>query len=97
MEAFHKMGEDIEKSLVESKKKLAEVQRRMQELSVDSTDESKAELSKAQVEEKQLKKEERSWQKKMDEHHLEEKKMPWNVDTLSKEGFSKVCFTFTYM
>ncbi|XP_051560409.1 hsp90 co-chaperone Cdc37-like isoform X2 [Myxocyprinus asiaticus] len=89
MEAFLKKGEEIEKSLTESKKKLAEVQRRVQELSVASTDESKAELSKAQAEEKRLKKEERSWEKKMEEHRTEEKKMPWNVDTLSKEGFSK--------
>ncbi|XP_051558716.1 hsp90 co-chaperone Cdc37-like isoform X2 [Myxocyprinus asiaticus] len=89
MEAFLKKGEDIEKSLMESKKKLAEVQRRVQELSMASTDESKAELTKAQAEEKRLKKEERSWQKKIEEHRTEEKKMPWNVDTLSKEGFSK--------
>ncbi|XP_065125771.1 hsp90 co-chaperone Cdc37 [Paramisgurnus dabryanus] len=86
MEGFMKKGEDLEKSLAESKKKLAEVQRRIQELSVAS---SKEELTKAQAEEKQLKKEERSWQKKLDEHRSEEKKMPWNVDTLSKEGFSK--------
>uniref|UniRef100_A0A7N8WRY8 Hsp90 co-chaperone Cdc37 n=1 Tax=Mastacembelus armatus TaxID=205130 RepID=A0A7N8WRY8_9TELE len=48
-----------------------------------------SELSKAQAEEKKLKKEEREWEKKMEEHTREEKKMPWNVDTLSKDGFSK--------
>jgi len=36
-----------------------------------------------------LKKEERESEKKLEEHLREEKKMPWNVDTLSKEGFSK--------
>ncbi|XP_048038174.1 hsp90 co-chaperone Cdc37 [Megalobrama amblycephala] len=89
MEAFMQKGEELEKSLTESKRKLAEAQRRVQELLSASTDEAKAELTKAQAEEKQLRKEERSWEKKMEEHRREEKKMPWNVDTLSKEGFSK--------
>ncbi|KAA0721643.1 Hsp90 co-chaperone [Triplophysa tibetana] len=89
MEAFNQKGLELERSLAESKKKLAEVQRRVQELSVASTDESKAALSKAQAEEKQMKKDERSWQRKLDDHRQEEKKTPWNVDTLSKEGFSK--------
>uniref|UniRef100_A0A672IV59 Hsp90 co-chaperone Cdc37 n=1 Tax=Salarias fasciatus TaxID=181472 RepID=A0A672IV59_SALFA len=48
-----------------------------------------ADLSKVQSEEKKLKKEERDWEKKVDEYNREEKKMPWNVDTLSKDGFSK--------
>lgn len=85
-----KKGEELEKSLAESRRKLAEAQRRVQELSSASTPEAKVDLTKAQEEEKQLKKQERSWEKKMQEHRTEEKKMPWNVDTLSKEGFSKV-------
>ncbi|XP_042621856.1 hsp90 co-chaperone Cdc37-like [Cyprinus carpio] len=89
MEAFMKKGEELEKSLTESRRKLAEAQRRVQELVSASTPEAKADLAKAQEEEKQLKKQERSWEKKMQEHRIEEKKMPWNVDTLSKEGFSK--------
>ncbi|KAG7491309.1 hypothetical protein MATL_G00002200 [Megalops atlanticus] len=89
MEQFQKKGEDIEKGLVECKRKLAEVQKRTRELEGSATDDAKAELSRLRTEEKQLKKEERSWEKKLEEHHREEKKMPWNVDTLSKEGFSK--------
>ncbi|ROJ94331.1 Hsp90 co-chaperone Cdc37 [Anabarilius grahami] len=89
MEVFMQKGEELEKTLTESKRKLAEAQRRVQELLTASTDEAKAELTKAQAEEKQLRKEERSCEKKMEEHRREEKKMPWNVDTLSKEGFSK--------
>uniref|UniRef100_A0A4W5LAQ3 Hsp90 co-chaperone Cdc37 n=1 Tax=Hucho hucho TaxID=62062 RepID=A0A4W5LAQ3_9TELE len=49
----------------------------------------KTALSKAQAEEKKYRKDQRLWEKKMEEHRREEKKMPWNVDTLSKEGFSK--------
>ncbi|XP_030636428.1 hsp90 co-chaperone Cdc37 [Chanos chanos] len=89
MEAFQKKGEEIERSLLESKRKLAEVQRRVRELQETSSEQTKAELAKALEEEKQLKKEERSWEKKLEEHRREEKKMPWNVDTLSKDGFSK--------
>lgn len=90
MEDYHKKGDDISKALNESRRKLAEAQKKVQELSASSTDDAKAELSKAQAEEKKQKKEERDIDKKLAEHNREEKKMPWNVDTLSKEGFSKV-------
>ncbi|XP_022518966.2 hsp90 co-chaperone Cdc37 [Astyanax mexicanus] len=89
MEAFQKQGEELEKNLAESRKKLQEVQKKVQELSLKSTEEAKQQLVKAQEEEKRLKKEERNCEKKVDEYRREEKKMPWNVDTLSKEGFSK--------
>lgn len=90
MDEFQKKGEDINKSLTECRRKLAEMQKKLQEMKVSTSDGAKAELSKVQAEEKKLKKEERDWEKKMDEFNREEKKMPWNVDTLSKDGFSKV-------
>ncbi|XP_026181840.1 hsp90 co-chaperone Cdc37 [Mastacembelus armatus] len=89
MEEFEKKGEDMKKSLIECRRRLKEAQKKVQEMSTSTTDDAKAELSKAQAEEKKLKKEEREWEKKMEEHTREEKKMPWNVDTLSKDGFSK--------
>lgn len=90
MDDFKKKGEDINKGLQECRRKLADAQKKVGELSISDVGDAKAELTKAQVEEKKLKKEEREWAKKMDEHNHEEKKMPWNVDTLSKDGFSKV-------
>lgn len=90
MDQFIKAGEDLEKGLAESKRKLTEAQKKTKNLSSSVTDDAKAELSKAQAEEKRLKKEERDWEKKLEDHRREEKKMPWNVDTLCKEGFSKV-------
>lgn len=90
MEDFKKKGEDINKGLQECRRKLAEAQKKVRELSISAAGDAKTELTKAQGEEKKLKKEEREWVKKMEEHNHEEKKMPWNVDTLSKEGFSKV-------
>ncbi|XP_053194754.1 hsp90 co-chaperone Cdc37 [Scomber japonicus] len=89
MEEFQKMTEDLSKGLSECRRKLAETQKKVKELSISTTDDAKAELSKTQAEEKKLKKEEREWEKKLDKHRQEEKRMPWNVDTLSKEGFSK--------
>lgn len=89
MEEFEKKGEEMNKGLSDCRRKLAETQKKLKELSLSTTDDAKAELGKVQIEEKKLKKEERDWEKKVDEHNREEKKMPWNVDTLSKEGFSK--------
>ncbi|KAG8006866.1 Hsp90 co-chaperone Cdc37 [Nibea albiflora] len=89
MEDFKQKGEDMNKTLRECRRKLAEAQKKVQELSISKTDDAKAELNKAQAEEKKLKKEEREWEKKVTDHNREEKKMPWNVDTLSKDGFSK--------
>ncbi|XP_040917728.1 hsp90 co-chaperone Cdc37 [Toxotes jaculatrix] len=89
MEEFQKKGDEMKKGLTECRRKVSEAQKKVQELTISATDDAKAELSKAQAEEKKLKKEERDWEKRMDDYYREEKKMPWNVDTLSKDGFSK--------
>ncbi|KAL2086506.1 hypothetical protein ACEWY4_017565 [Coilia grayii] len=89
MEAFQRKGDELEKVLAESKKKLTEAQKKVKELEGASTDEGKAELAKAQAEEKAARKEERAAERKLDEYRSEEKKQPWNVDTLSRDGFSK--------
>lgn len=90
MEEYKRKGDDLSKTVGECQRKVAEAQKKVQELSLSTGDDAKAELSKAQAEEKKLKKEEREWQRKLDDHNRDEKKMPWNVDTLSKDGFSKV-------
>lgn len=89
MEEYQKKGEDLTKTLSECRRKLTEAQKKIQELTITGSDDAKAELSKVQAEERKLKKEERDWEKKLEDHNREEKKMPWNVDTLSKDGFSK--------
>ncbi|XP_026217168.1 hsp90 co-chaperone Cdc37 [Anabas testudineus] len=89
MEDFQRKGEELNKGLKECQRRLAEAQKKVQELSISKSDDAKSELTKAQAEEKKLKKEEREWDKKVGDHAREEKKMPWNVDTLSKDGFSK--------
>ncbi|KAJ4944122.1 hypothetical protein JOQ06_012667 [Pogonophryne albipinna] len=47
------------------------------------------ELKKVQAEVKKLKKDEKSFQKMIEEYRREEKKQPWDVDSISKDGFSK--------
>lgn len=89
MEQHQTKGDELQKCLTECKRKLTDAQKKMKDLSISATDDAKAELNKAQAEEKKLKKEERDWVKKLEEFRLEDKKQPWNVDTLSKEGFSK--------
>lgn len=90
MEEFQQKTKDLGKGLTECRRKVSDVQKKIQDLSLSATDESKADLSKAQAEEKKLMKEQRDCERKLEVHSREEKKMPWNVDTLSKEGFSKV-------
>ncbi|XP_039568340.1 hsp90 co-chaperone Cdc37 [Passer montanus] len=50
------------------------------------------ELQRLQAEAQQLRAEERGWEAKLEELRKKEKSMPWNVDTLSKDGFSKSVF-----
>lgn len=90
MEQFQKEKEELDKGCRECKRKLAECQKKMKELEVADPESGKGELEKLQAEAQQLKNEEKSWENKLEELRKKEKNMPWNVDTLSKDGFSKV-------
>lgn len=89
MEQFQKEKEELDRSCRECKRKVLECQRKLKELEVAEDESSKAELERLQAEAQQLRKEERSWEQKLEEMRKKEKSMPWNVDTLSKDGFSK--------
>lgn len=90
MEQFQKEKEELDRGCRECKRKVAECQRKLRELEVAEGEGSRAELERLQAEAQQLRKEERSWEQKLEEMRKKEKSMPWNVDTLSKDGFSKV-------
>ncbi|XP_053145933.1 hsp90 co-chaperone Cdc37 isoform X2 [Hemicordylus capensis] len=92
MEQFQKEKEEVDKGCRDCKRKLAECQRKVKELELASTESTKSELQRLQAEAQQLKKEERSWEEKVEALRKKEKTMPWNVDTLSKDGFSKSVF-----
>uniref|UniRef100_A0A8C5LXS9 Hsp90 co-chaperone Cdc37 n=1 Tax=Leptobrachium leishanense TaxID=445787 RepID=A0A8C5LXS9_9ANUR len=92
MEQFEKEKEDMLKGAGECKKKLAECQKKMKELEVKDGTGTETEAQKIKRDMEQLKKEEWSWQKKEEDLRKKAKNMPWNVDTLSKEGFSKSVF-----
>nr|AAX46641.1 CDC37 homolog [Bos taurus] len=89
MEQFQKEKEELDRGCRECKRKVAECQRKLKELEVAEGEGGKAELERLQAEAQQLRKEERSWEQKLEEMRKKEKSMPWNVDTLSKDGFSK--------
>ncbi|XP_063787440.1 hsp90 co-chaperone Cdc37 isoform X3 [Pseudophryne corroboree] len=90
MEQYEKEKEEQQKGENECKKKLADCQKKLKEMEIQETAQAEAERLKRELE--QLKKEEKNWRKKEDDLKKKEKTMPWNVDTLSKEGFSKSVF-----
>uniref|UniRef100_A0A2K5NZF4 Hsp90 co-chaperone Cdc37 n=1 Tax=Cercocebus atys TaxID=9531 RepID=A0A2K5NZF4_CERAT len=87
MEQFQKEKEELDRFCHECKRKVAERQRKLKELEV--AEGGKAELGRLQAKAQQLRKEDRGWEQKLEEMHKKEKSMPWNVDTLRKDGFSK--------
>ncbi|KAM6972433.1 hsp90 co-chaperone Cdc37-like [Aplochiton taeniatus] len=95
MAEFQQRGDELEYNQSECKRQIEEAQARVKELEEEEEqleggdEETKASLSKARAELKKLRKDERSWEKMMQEYRTEAKRKPWNVDTLSKEGFSK--------
>lgn len=87
MEQFQKEKEELDRGYHECKRKVAECQRKLQELEVAKG--GKAALGRLQAKAQQLRKEDPGWEQKLEEMHKKEKSMPWNVDTLRKDGFSK--------
>lgn len=84
-----KQKEALDRGCRECKRKVAECQRKLKELEVAEGG-GQVELERLRAEAQQLRKEERSWEQKLEDMRKKEKNMPWNVDTLSKDGFSKV-------
>lgn len=94
MAEFQQRGDELENNYAECKRLLEEAQEHLKELEKgdegEEDEERKSELKKIQDEFRKLKEDEKLFEKLIGEHRQEEKKLPWNVDTLSKEGFSKV-------
>ncbi|XP_056136976.1 hsp90 co-chaperone Cdc37 [Lampris incognitus] len=96
MAEFQQRGEDLENNIADCKSRIEEAQGRLRGLEDrdgvkegEEEDERKADLDKTKAEIKKLRKDEELLEKMMAEYRREEKKLPWNVDTLSKDGFSK--------
>nr|KAF6479411.1 cell division cycle 37, HSP90 cochaperone [Molossus molossus] len=73
MEQFQKEKEELDRSCRECKRKVAECQRKLKELEVAEDEGSKVELERLQAEAQQLRKEERSWEQKLEEMRKKEK------------------------
>lgn len=95
MAEFQQRGEDLENNFAECKRLLEGAGERLRELEEgmnegEQDEERRSEIKSLLAEVRRLKKDEKSFEKMIEEHKTEEKKLPWNVDTISKEGFSKV-------
>lgn len=96
MAEFQQKGDDLEDNFAECRRLLEEAQGRLRAVEARAQDEeSRSELESLRAEVKRLKKDEKSFEKIIEEHKRQEKKLPWNVDTISKEGFSKVSWRAT--
>ncbi|XP_013871300.1 hsp90 co-chaperone Cdc37 [Austrofundulus limnaeus] len=94
MSDFHQRGEELENNSAECQRLVKEAQKQLKELEKqmmerDEDGEREAELKTVQAELKKLKEDEKCFEKLKEEHRREESRLPWNVDTISKEGFSK--------
>ncbi|CAB1454993.1 unnamed protein product [Pleuronectes platessa] len=97
--SFSREGEDLENNLAECKRLSEEAQGRLRELEEgrkegeeeeeEDEEEREAELKKLQAEARKLRKDEKTFANMLKEHQREEKKLPWNVDSISREGFSR--------
>lgn len=94
MAEFQQRGDDLENNFAECKRRLEEAKGHLKQLEATRSDgkedeERDTELKKVQAVVEKLKEDQKSFEKLIREYRQEEKKLPWNVDTLSKEGFSK--------
>lgn len=94
MAEFQQRGDDLENNFSECKRMLEEAEGRLKQLEEGRSDgeedeERDAELKKVQAVVEKLREDQKSFERLMADYRQEEKKLPWNVDTLSTEGFSK--------
>lgn len=94
MAEFQQRGDDLENNFAECKRRLEEAEGHLKQLEARRSDgkedeERDTELKKVQAVVEKLKEDQKSFGRLIREYRQEEKKLPWNVDTLSKEGFSK--------
>lgn len=94
MAEFQQRGDDLENNFAECKRMLEEAEGRLKQLEAAAGDgevdeERDAEQKKVQAAAEKLREDLNSFERLITEYRQEEKKLPWNVDTLSKEGFSK--------
>lgn len=90
MEEQTKEKEEFDRRRAEHERKMKDARQKLEDAKQKGLDLS--ELSKAM---KDLEDEEKEIQKKADELKTKEKITPWNVDTISKEGFNKTVVNIT--
>lgn len=86
MADFQQRGEDLENNSAECQRLVKEAQKQLKKLEMMERDDDEA----REAELKRVQDDEKCFEKLKEEHRREEGKLPWNVDTLSKDGFIKV-------
>lgn len=84
MEESEKKKKEFETECANTKKNLASIQDQIKNCTNDD-----AKLAQLQTKFKELELKQAELSKKSDELRVQEKKTPWNVDTISKPGFAK--------
>lgn len=85
METQKKEKEELDSKAKQHKQKVQQLTQKLKETTTTAQPEAK----KLQVEIEELKKQEEEYKKKEEELSKKERLTPWNVDTLSKDGFEK--------
>lgn len=85
METQKKEKDELESKAKQHKQKVKQLTQKLKETTTTTEPEAK----KLQVEIEELKKQEEEYKKKEEEISKKERLTPWNVDTLSKDGFEK--------
>lgn len=85
MKEVQKEKEDIGKKKTETQRRLVEIQQKLRATETSGN----IDLSSLKIELTELEKQEKEFKKKEEELTKKEKLAPWNVDTISKDGFSK--------
>ncbi|KAM8841942.1 hsp90 co-chaperone Cdc37-like [Synchiropus picturatus] len=84
MAAFQQRGEELEVNYVECKRMLEEARQRLCAL-----EDGDAEKKSVEVELHKLEKDKQKFEQMIEEYKREERRLPWNADTICKDGFDK--------
>ncbi|XP_077574722.1 hsp90 co-chaperone Cdc37-like isoform X2 [Stigmatopora nigra] len=88
MAEFQQRGEDLQSNFSECGRLLEEAQERLQVME-EGSQADEVELIEVRAEVEKMRQDKKQFEKMLDQHKHEEKRLPWNVDTINKEGFSK--------
>lgn len=88
MAELQQNGDELQENFAECRRLREEAEGRLRGAEEGGERHEEAETLRAEV--ARLRTDEETFERMIQEHRRQEKKLPWNVDTMSREGFSKV-------